>query len=32
MHLFHDWEIIEAIGRAITQRCRVCSKTRTRVT
>ncbi|GAA4189734.1 hypothetical protein GCM10022252_26930 [Streptosporangium oxazolinicum] len=31
MHLRHKWEIIETIGRVVTQRCSVCGKTRVRV-
>lgn len=32
MHLKHKWEIVEAIGRVITKRCKVCGTTRVRVT
>ncbi|MDP9841220.1 hypothetical protein J2853_000431 [Streptosporangium lutulentum] len=32
MHFRHRWEIIETIGRVITQRCAICGKTRVRVT
>ncbi|WP_329083930.1 MULTISPECIES: hypothetical protein [unclassified Streptosporangium] len=31
MHLRHKWEIIETIGRVVTQRCSVCGRTRVRV-
>ncbi|MGJ6963062.1 hypothetical protein ACSDR0_14235 [Streptosporangium sp. G11] len=31
MHLRHKWEIIETIGRVVTQRCSICGKTRVRV-
>jgi hypothetical protein len=30
-HLRHRWVTFEAIGRVVTQRCAVCSKTRVRV-
>ncbi|WP_157594438.1 hypothetical protein [Streptosporangium amethystogenes] len=32
MHLRHKWEIVETIGRVITQRCSICGRTRVRVT
>lgn len=32
MHFRHSWEIVEAVGRVITQRCVVCSRTRVRIT
>lgn len=32
MHLRHRWEIVETIGKVITQRCVTCNKTRVRVT
>ncbi|MGS2643888.1 hypothetical protein [Streptosporangium sp. LJ11] len=32
MHLRHRWEIIETIGRVVTQRCSICGRTRVRVT
>ncbi|MER5646729.1 hypothetical protein [Streptosporangium sp. NPDC002524] len=31
MHLRHKWEIVETIGRVVTQRCSVCGRTRVRV-
>ncbi|MEU4405252.1 hypothetical protein AB0F88_12040 [Streptosporangium sp. NPDC023963] len=31
MHLRHKWEIIETIGRVVTQRCSICGRTRVRV-
>lgn len=27
----HRWVVVERIGRVVTERCEVCSKTRTRV-
>ncbi len=32
MHIRHKWEVIEIIGRVVTRRCKVCGKTRVRVT
>jgi hypothetical protein len=31
MHVRHRWEVIEAFGRVVTQRCGVCGKKRVRV-
>lgn len=31
MHLRHRWVTYEQIGLVVTQRCRTCGKTRTRV-
>lgn len=31
MHLRHVWVAVETIGFVVTERCTVCSKTRTRV-